>query len=65
MFVKTVASCQLTIVGGPKGFFKCPKCGNFKLLEKKDHLECLDCRSKWEFKDGIYDFREAIGQGEK
>jgi len=41
-------------------FFKCPDCGTSPLLDRKDHLECSNCRKKWEFKNGIYDFREPI-----
>jgi ubiquinone/menaquinone biosynthesis C-methylase UbiE len=41
-------------------FFKCPDCGTSPLIEHKDHLECSNCRKKWEFKDGIYDFREPM-----
>ncbi len=41
-------------------FFKCPECGTSPLLNRKSHLECSCCRKKWEFKDGIYDFREPI-----
>ena len=43
-----------------EGFFKCPQCGSSKLLEKKEHLECSNCKNKWEFKDGIYDFRKPL-----
>jgi len=39
-------------------YFKCPDCGHSPLLEKKDYLECSNCKKKWEVKDGIYDFRE-------
>jgi len=42
-------------------FFKCPDCGHSPLVDKSDHLECSSCKKKWEFKDGIYDFREPIG----
>jgi len=41
-------------------FFKCPDCGHLPLVDRKDHLECLSCKKKWEVKDGIYDFREPI-----
>jgi SAM-dependent methyltransferase len=39
-------------------FFKCPGCGHTPLEDKKDYLECSNCRRKWAVKDGIYDFRE-------
>ena len=41
-------------------FFKCPDCGGSPLVERKGHLECSSCKKKWEIKDGIYDFREAL-----
>jgi DNA-directed RNA polymerase subunit RPC12/RpoP len=43
-------------------FFKCSDCGHSPLTEKKDYLECSNCRKKWGVKDGIYDFREPIEQ---
>jgi ubiquinone/menaquinone biosynthesis C-methylase UbiE len=39
-------------------FFKCTDCGHSPLVEKKDYLECSNCKRKWEVRDGIYDFRE-------
>jgi ubiquinone/menaquinone biosynthesis C-methylase UbiE len=41
-------------------FFKCPDCGHSPLIEKKDYLECSNCKKKWGVKDDIYDFREPI-----
>ena len=41
-------------------FFKCPECGNANLVDKINYLECPNCKSKWEFKDRIYDFRKSI-----
>jgi ubiquinone/menaquinone biosynthesis C-methylase UbiE/DNA-directed RNA polymerase subunit RPC12/RpoP len=41
-------------------FFKCPTCGHSPLEDKKDQLACPKCKSKWVFKDGIYDFREPV-----
>lgn len=45
----------------PMMVFKCPDCGYTGLADHETHLECLNCRKKWEFKDGIYDFRKSIG----
>ncbi len=45
----------------PMMVFKCPDCGYTGLADHGTHLECLNCRKKWEFKDGIYDFRKNIG----
>jgi ubiquinone/menaquinone biosynthesis C-methylase UbiE len=41
-------------------FFKCPDCGIAQLEHRKTHLECYSCGKKWEFKDGIYDFRKPL-----
>jgi ubiquinone/menaquinone biosynthesis C-methylase UbiE len=41
-------------------FFKCPDCGQSPLLDKRNYLECSSCKKRWEFKDGIYDFREPL-----
>jgi ubiquinone/menaquinone biosynthesis C-methylase UbiE len=41
-------------------FFKCPECGFLPLDDRKHFLECLNCRRRWEVKDGIYDFREPM-----
>src|SRR5687767_2322081 len=41
-------------------FFKCPDCSHSPLVDKKDYLECSNCKKKWGVKDGIYDFREPI-----
>ena len=45
----------------PMMVFKCPDCGYTGLADHGTYLECLNCRKKWEFKDGIYDFRKSIG----
>jgi len=42
------------------GYFKCPDCGGSALVDKTDYLECSSCKKRWEFKEGIYDFREPI-----
>jgi ubiquinone/menaquinone biosynthesis C-methylase UbiE len=44
----------------PMMVFKCPDCGYTGLTDHGTHLECLNCRKKWEFKDGIYDFRKSL-----
>lgn len=60
VFVKAVAGGSSSPAQRPPSIFKCPECGNSTLIEKKDHLACSICNSKWEFKDGIYDFRKAL-----
>jgi ubiquinone/menaquinone biosynthesis C-methylase UbiE len=41
-------------------FFKCPDCSHQPLADRKEFLECLSCKKKWEVRGGIYDFRESI-----
>jgi len=48
---------RITSIGS---FFKCPDCGFLPLVDRKSYMECLGCKKKWEFKDGIYDFREPM-----
>ena len=60
VFVRSVVGGTSSSHHAPASIFKCPKCGSAKLLEKKEYLECPNCKSKWEFKDGIYDFRKPI-----
>jgi len=43
-------------------FFKCPDCEHSPLIDRSDYLECSNCKKKWEFKDGIYDFREPVSK---
>lgn len=45
---------------GILSYFKCPDCGQHPLADKKEYLECSNCKKKWGVKDGIYDFREPI-----
>ena len=65
VFVKAVGMNQAW--GGEKRvlstleYFKCPDCGHSPLEDKSDYLECSSCKKKWEFKDGVYDFREPVG----
>lgn len=42
------------------GFFKCPQCGSSALEEGPGGLTCPGCGSRWEVRDGIYDFREPM-----
>lgn len=55
------ASIQRNIPSaGASAFFKCPECGHAPLDDQTDHLECPNCKRKYAFRDGIYDFREAL-----
>jgi ubiquinone/menaquinone biosynthesis C-methylase UbiE len=44
----------------PKGFFKCPSCGNpiSEVNAKITLLSCQECENQYPIIDGIYDFRE-------
>ena len=44
-------------------FFKCPDCGHSPVLDKENYLECSNCKKQWGVRDGIFDFREPIGNG--
>jgi ubiquinone/menaquinone biosynthesis C-methylase UbiE len=44
----------------PMMVFKCPACGYTGLKDEGTHLKCLNCRKKWEVRDGIYDFRKSL-----
>lgn len=39
-----------------QGFFRCPECGT-DLEGAENDLQCENCGSIWEYRDGIYDFR--------
>jgi ubiquinone/menaquinone biosynthesis C-methylase UbiE len=56
-----VQASDTEITKNELSFFKCPVCGHSPLQDNKTYLICPDCQSKWEFKDGIYDFRKPIG----
>ncbi|HKI55274.1 MAG TPA: class I SAM-dependent methyltransferase [Anaerolineales bacterium] len=64
VFVKAVRENQASVSEmrtlATLEFFKCPDCGQSPLVDKSDYLECSSCKKGWEFKDGIYDFREPI-----
>ena len=64
VFVKAVGAKQAPVSlkreTSTLEFFKCPDCGTSPLLDRADYLECPGCRKRWQFKDGIYDFREPI-----
>jgi hypothetical protein len=47
-------------LANPMLVFKCPDCGYASLADEGTYLECLNCRKKWEVKDGIYDFRKSL-----
>ncbi len=58
--VSGVKSQAAEIPEDSSGFFKCPECAAAPLEQKGDSLLCPNCKRRWAFKDGIYDFREAL-----
>ncbi|MBI5293906.1 MAG: methyltransferase domain-containing protein [Chloroflexi bacterium] len=57
VFVRAVAQGGTSAADG---FFKCPQCGGTALEESSGGLKCSGCGSRWEIRDGIYDFREPL-----
>jgi len=57
VFVRAVRQGGTAFAGG---FFKCPQCGSSALGEGPGGLTCPGCGSRWEVRDGIYDFREPM-----
>ena len=57
VFVRAVRQGGTASAGG---FFKCPQCGSSALEEGPGGLTCPGCGSRWEVRDGIYDFREPM-----
>lgn len=63
VFVKatSVGGTKRDISDAPRSFFKCPACGHSPLGEAQDGQPlCSSCGKQWGFKNGIYDFREAV-----
>jgi len=61
VFVKSVnrnESRPSDVPSNVPSLFKCPDCGDAKLLDRRAYLACQSCGSRWTFQDGIYDFRE-------
>jgi ubiquinone/menaquinone biosynthesis C-methylase UbiE len=40
--------------------FRCPECGYSPLVQKEAEVECPGCGRRYEFRDGIYDFRQPL-----
>ena len=41
-------------------WFRCPECGTSPLVQKEAEVDCPGCGCRYEFRDGIYDFRQPI-----
>lgn len=59
VFVGAAASGQ-TPLATAGAFFKCPECAHSPLEEHPDFLSCPACGRSYTFRDGIYDFKEAV-----
>jgi ubiquinone/menaquinone biosynthesis C-methylase UbiE len=46
-----------SIPSSPEGYFKCPECGIAPMIIVEKEISCPGCKRKWNFTDGIYDFR--------
>ncbi|WKZ50213.1 MAG: methyltransferase domain-containing protein [Anaerolineales bacterium] len=40
--------------------FRCPECGHSPLVQKDAEADCPACGRRYEFRDGIYDFRQPM-----
>jgi ubiquinone/menaquinone biosynthesis C-methylase UbiE/uncharacterized protein YbaR (Trm112 family) len=63
VFVRARANGESTLTAHPEnitGFFRCPECGHAPLYPHETYLACDHCKRRYEIKDGIYDFREAL-----
>jgi SAM-dependent methyltransferase len=59
VFVRAMAMGHTSNASGT-AFFKCPECSHAPLEEHPGRLACPACKRVYAFKDGIYDFREAL-----
>ncbi len=41
-------------------WFRCPECGTSPLVIKEAEVKCPGCGRRYEYRDGIYDFRQPI-----
>jgi len=60
VFVRARASGQTPPPAEPAAFFSCPECGHAPLEKQSGALACPACQLRWEFRDGIYDFRAPL-----
>jgi hypothetical protein len=41
----------------PRELFICPSCAGSRWQVSEREMHCLDCDTRWEIDDGIYDFK--------
>jgi ubiquinone/menaquinone biosynthesis C-methylase UbiE len=59
VFISSAAPGNATIETS-SAFFKCPECGHALPNQESVDLTCSFCKRTYVFRDGIYDFREAL-----
>jgi predicted RNA-binding Zn-ribbon protein involved in translation (DUF1610 family) len=42
------------------GLFRCPECGESKMEETEQEIQCRACSRVWAIQKGIYDFRKPV-----
>jgi ubiquinone/menaquinone biosynthesis C-methylase UbiE len=46
--------------GSKERFWKCPACDSIDLESIEEGLQCSTCKTKWAFREGIFDFRKPL-----
>ena len=60
VFIRARATGQTPPPAESGALFACPECGHAPLEEQPGALACPACQLRWEFRDGIYDFRTPL-----
>lgn len=60
VFVRARRVGQISNLSYNGMIFQCPECGHSPLIQKKTGVDCPACGRRYEFRDGIYDFRQPM-----
>ncbi|MFZ5857022.1 MAG: methyltransferase domain-containing protein [Chloroflexota bacterium] len=60
VFVRARRVGQIANLSYSEVIFRCPECGHSPLVQKEAEVGCPTCGRRYEFRDGIYDFRQPI-----